>query len=146
MAFPFVCFSVVFLFLCFCSMHCICSAFVAFCFSTCFLAVLLDFTFSYNMLQLHEEHHQLHKQQEQQIRKEEQMQQKQHEQQEQQEKEEHYNGKEGTQPKLSLCSLGGRCCALQRLSPCPPPAVFFVVACSRFCSFWFLCVGVKTMM
>jgi hypothetical protein len=47
---------------------------------------------------------------------------------------------------MSLCSLGGRCCALQRLPPCPPPAVFFVVACSRFCSFWFLCVGVKTMM
>jgi hypothetical protein len=29
----------------------------------------------------------------------------------------------------------------------PPSSCFyFVVACFRFCPFWFLCVGVKTMM
>ena len=41
---------------------------------------------------------------------------------------------------MSLCSLGGRCCALQRLPPCPPPAVFF---CCCVLSFLLVLVSLR---
>ena len=58
------------------------------------------------------------------------MQQKQQEQQEQQEKEEHYNGKEGTQPKLSLnvsVFLGGEVLRPPAPPPMPSSSSFFLL-------------------
>ena len=133
-----ICFSV-FCFSVFCSLLCIFSAFVAFCFSTCFLVVLLDYKCSYNYMKRTapaaqttravnaKGTTQTNKSNKKQL--------------EQQEKQEQLQRQSRNTSEVVSVFLGG-----EALRPPPSICFYFVVACFRFCTLWFLCVGVKTMM
>ena len=127
------------LFLCFLFSALYFSAFVAFCFSTCFLVVLLDYKCSYNYMkrtapaaqttravnakgttQTNKSNKKLL---------------------EQQEKQEQLQRQSRNTREVVSVFLGG-----EALRPPPSICFYFVVACFRFCTFGFLCVGVKTMM
>jgi len=60
---------------------------------------------------------------------------------EQQEKQEQLQRQSRNTSEVVSVFLGG-----EALRPPPSICFYFVVACFRFCTLWFLCVGVKTMM